>query len=118
MDETSGGEKKKTDGEVRRAYKRRTAKGIALCRMGRWGTGPEIKAKIVDVSQDGAAVIVSKPMTIGEEFEMELCGQFSRKGVRTRAVVRNVREEETKEWFIGCQFEKRLGYDTLSQLSR
>ena len=113
MPQDSKGSRKNT-----RAFQRRPCHGVARCRMGKWGTGKEIVARLVDVSPDGAGLLFASEISPGQEFEVELTRHASRTGFRTRAVAKVCRPHKDGGYIVGCQFERRLTYDQLGQIVR
>lgn len=101
----------------RRSFKRRAAKGLALCRLDRWGMGSQLAGVLIDISQGGVCISFPKELTVGMDIEIELQSLAKRTVWVTRANVRVVRPDDAGTFRISCQFEKRIPYPKLGDLA-
>lgn len=109
---------KKIRVDQRRAFPRRAAKGAVYCRTGKYGMGPQIKAKLEDLSPDGAGVLAPKEICLGEKVELEFEGFGPTRRLILPAVVRFVTATEDGKWRLGCQFERRVPHQQLADYLR
>lgn len=96
-----------------RAFPRRRAKGWAEYHSPGPGAGRPPRAKLLDISQSGAQLLVPDAVEAGDELEVELAAPGRRK-LRRRAVVRWVVPAPDRQWRIGCEWEHRLSFAELT----
>lgn len=106
-------------GSERRRSARRSSRGVAICRTGKLGMGPQYDGKIVDISQTGAQLALPKELKIGESVEIEFSELACRKGTVVAAtVVRAIADAANRRWLIGVHFDKLLPFEPFSKLIR
>ncbi|MFO0946018.1 MAG: PilZ domain-containing protein [Planctomycetota bacterium] len=110
--ETDSGKKIRVD--QRRAFPRRAAKGSVFCRTGKYGMGPQVKAKLEDLSPDGAGMLAPKEISVGERVELEFEGYGPMRRLILSAIVRFVAATGEGKWRLGCQFERRVSHHQIA----
>src|SRR5262245_66304704 len=99
---------------------RRVPKGgsRAAGRRGALGLGPNIVLKLLDISETGARLLVKEPLKVGQEVEVSLSAPAGFREVKVLARVVWGLATADGAYCVGVQFEKRLAYAALQDLSR
>jgi hypothetical protein len=104
----------------RRLSPRRTPKRTTKARghKGALGLGPNVVESLADLSDSGARLVVKVPLTQGQEVEVHLQGQSQARPIKVPAVVVWSVPATESTWTVGVQFQKRLSYTELQELSQ
>jgi hypothetical protein len=96
----------------RRKSMRRKPRGtICLeCRAGGHGLGPNLALNVLDLSDSGVCLILSKPLPAASEVEILISGHGVRKSIKRLADVRWQRKFDDGTFGAGVEFQKRLEY--------
>ena len=101
----------------RRSIRRQTKPSTKIaCHLGKFGLGPNVAHKVLDLSETGVRFRAAKEFAHGQEIEVELLSLSHRRPVKIPAeVVWCVRTAEG-DYCIGAQFRKSLCYKDLLQM--
>jgi hypothetical protein len=88
------------------------------CRKGCLGLGPNIALSLLDLSETGARLLVTESLAEKEEVELTLIAPGLTREVKHLGRVIWALTTAEGHYCIGIQFEKRLNYGTLTDLSR
>ncbi len=102
----------------RRTFPRRAAKGLAVCRTGKYGMGKPIRGKLLNLSPAGAGATMPQEFTIGSDVELQLDPVGSAKPLVIPAKVRVSIAQGEACWYTGFEFEKRFTMDKLANYIR
>jgi hypothetical protein len=104
----------------RRTSRRRKPKGSTrvLCYRGPLGLGANVAVSVLDVSENGARLVVKEAFQRGEEMEVNLEGLVHRRPIRKLAKVVWCMPTAKDRWSVGVQFEGHLRYTDLNDLTR
>jgi PilZ domain len=103
----------------RRNCRRQLAKGSTKvnCLKGCWGLGANLARAVLDLSEDGAQLIVKEPLAVGQEVEVSLSGPFHNRPVKVEARVVWAEAAAGEDYRAGVRFDKRLPYADLQNLT-
>ena len=107
-------------GANRRSSRRRPPKGSTRirCYRGPMGLGANVAVSALDVSENGAALIVKTAFLPGEEMEVNLEGVVHRRPIRKLAVVVWCVPTGSDQFAVGVKFQGTLPYADLNDLTR
>lgn len=103
----------------RRGTFRRTPRGKhkVECRLGVTGLGRNIAERLIDISQTGASLIVSRPVDPEAEVELTLNCLGRPRPVRVAAMVVRCTAGEDGKHTLCVHFERPLDYASWQQLT-
>lgn len=88
------------------------------CRKGSLGLGPNYAAALLDVSDSGTRLLLKTEMQPGQEVQVSYIGPTCvREVVRNGFIIWSLPTADGS-YCVGIEFEKRLEYATLLDLSR
>ncbi len=107
-------------GTNRRSSRRRPPKGgtKVRCYRGPMGLGANVAVSTLDVSENGAALVVKTAFRRGEELEINLEGVVHRRPIKKTAIVIWCLPTSEDRFVIGVRFQGALSYADLNDLSR
>lgn len=115
MHETQPNQKKKRL-EQRLPSKKSTK---AKCYFNTLGLGDNHAAGLNNVSETGACLVLKKPVELGTAITITMIGITHRRELQREAIVKWCRDgEESGQYLVGVQFEKKLTYSELLELGR
>ena len=104
----------------RRESKRRPARSsVAIeVRKGTMGLGPNLALHLLDLSVDGAGVLMKGELQEKDDVEMLLSGNGVRTTIKRIARVRWVTKLESGHFIMGFSFEKQLPFTDVANFVR
>jgi hypothetical protein len=95
----------------RQSQRRKPRNSVRLeCRKGTTGLGVNIAVSVLDVSDTGARLVVSQPLTLQSEVETVISGYGMKASIKRLAHVRWQLKLESGQFCTGVEFQKRLPY--------
>jgi hypothetical protein len=88
------------------------------CRKGSLGVGPDLCAAAVDLSEDGAGLVLRSPLAHGQEVEVLLAAAGIPRPLKRLARVVGQQELEGGGFGTELHFERRLTFTDLQRLTR
>jgi hypothetical protein len=103
----------------RRRIRRRTSKRMVKvrCQKGGWGLGTDMARTLLDVSTEGARLVVAGPLDNGQEITLSLEGPWHVRPLTLCAHVRWCTALADGTHCIGVRFEKMLPYSEVQDLA-
>jgi hypothetical protein len=103
----------------RRRIRRRASKRMVKvrCLKGSWGLGASIALALLDVSTEGARLVVTAPLGSGQEITLSLEGPWHVRPLTVGARVRWCTALADGTHCIGVHFEKMLPYGEVQDLA-
>jgi hypothetical protein len=94
----------------RRKSQRRTPRSSVKleCRMGMFGLGPNLASSTLDLSDNGACLIVTQALDVKKDVEIVVAGYGMNKQIKRSAQIRWQVKLDDGRFCIGVQFQKRL----------
>jgi hypothetical protein len=94
----------------RRRSQRRTPRGSVKleCRVGLFGLGPNLASSTLDLSDNGARLIVTRALDVKKDVEIVVAGCGLNKPIKRLAHIRWQLKLDDGRFCIGVQFQKRL----------
>jgi hypothetical protein len=110
----------RTSQKNRRLNWRRPPNGLigVVCQKGSLGLGLNLALSLVDLSEDGACLLVKEALNLGEEVCLNLEAPGNRRPVRCLGQVVWVQPRSEGVYSVGIRFEKRVAYADLLHLTR
>ena len=99
----------------RRACRRRPARASTqvACQKGAWGLGANVAVAVLDVSEDGAQLVVREALAVGQEVEVSLAPPWNGRPVKVAGRVVWSGGGPGGNYRAGVCFGKRLPYADL-----
>jgi len=95
----------------RKSPRRKVRTSVKLeCRKGSYGLGPSVTKTVLDLSDTGVQLIVSKELTVLGEVEVLISGYGMSQNIKRVATVRWQVRLEDGSFCVGIEFQKRLNY--------
>jgi hypothetical protein len=95
----------------RRSQRRPARKTVKLqCRAGAHGLGPNLCAEVLDISDTGVRLIITRPLHLAEEVEIFIDGYGMKASIKRLGNIRWQVELKTGLFGVGIQFQKNLDY--------
>jgi hypothetical protein len=103
----------------RRRMRRQPSKGVikVRCQKGTWGLGANVARKLLDVSTDGARLVVAEPLEDGREVTLSLEGPWHARPLVLVGRIRWCAELADGNWCVGVHFDKTLAYREVQDLA-
>jgi hypothetical protein len=104
----------------RRKSQRRTPRSSVKleCRIGSFGLGPNLASSTLDLSDNGACLIVTQAVEVKKDIEIVVAGYGLNKQIKRSAQVRWQVKLDDGRYCIGVHFQKRLEWrDWMSLVS-
>lgn len=104
----------------KRSSRRQPLKGSTRVRAYRnhLGLGPNIALKILDLSETGVRLVLSEPLALGKEFEINLASIVGSRVVKLLAQVVWIVEAADGSFCVGAHFSKPINYSDLHLMAR
>ena len=95
----------------RRTHRQPPKKSVKLrCQKGTWGLGPNVARTLLDVSTDGARLVIDVPLEDNRDVMLSMEGPWHRKPVAVAARVRWCMPLADGAYCVGVLFEKTIPY--------
>lgn len=96
----------------RRRCRRHVPKGStkAICLKGSYGLGKNVALAVLDLSEEGIQLLISEPVEVGQEVEVNLENLNRPKPLKAFGKVRWSAPGDEGAWRIGVQFQRTLSY--------
>jgi hypothetical protein len=102
----------------RRTERRQPKAGTDVSyRRGSLGLGPEVAARLLDVSEGGAMLIMGEPLLLGEDVEVNITPPGHSRPLVRMGIVARCRPLEEGGFAAGVEFQSYLSYADLFQLT-
>jgi hypothetical protein len=102
----------------RRTRRQAPKKTVKLqCRKGSWGFGPNVARTLLDLSLDGARLIVAAELAVGQEVSLNLEGPWQKEPLTRAARVRWCQALADGSFCVGVLFDKTLPYADVLDLA-
>src|SRR5487761_1683207 len=102
----------------RRTRRKSPKKTVKLqCRKGPWGMGPNVARTLLDLSLDGARLILATALQSGQEVALSLEGPWHVRPIAVPARVRWCAALADGSYCVGVHFEKTLPYHEIQDLA-
>ena len=103
----------------RRRARRQPSKNSTkvTCHKGAWGLGPNLARRLLDVSTDGARLVVATPLGRGDEVTLQMEGLWHPRPIKVQAHVCWCEALADGNHCIGVHFEKTLAYNEVQILA-
>jgi hypothetical protein len=105
--------------ENRRRTRRQLSKSSTkvTCHKGAWGLGPNLARRLLDLSTDGARLVVAAPLERGHEVTLQMEALWHQRPIKMQAQVRGCEALADGDYCVGVHFEKTLGYHEVQVLA-
>jgi hypothetical protein len=103
----------------RKSQRRPPRSSVKLeCRMGMYGLGPNLASSTLDLSDNGACLIVTQALDAKKDVEIVVAGYGMNKQIKRSAQIRWQVKLDDGRFCIGVEFRKRLEWrDWMSLVS-
>jgi hypothetical protein len=99
-------------------HRRRARTSVRIeCRKGSYGLGANVAVSILDVSESGVCLVTAQEFPLKTEVEVVLGGYGIRVALKRIAVVRWQLKLADGQFCTGMEFQKRLAYRDLQNLT-
>jgi hypothetical protein len=103
----------------RRSTRRQRSKSSTkvCCHKGAGGLGANLARRLLDVSTDGARLVIATPLDRGQEVTLTMEGLSHARPIKMQAHVRWCEALADGTYCLGTRFEKTLGYNEVQVLA-
>jgi hypothetical protein len=102
----------------RRTRRQPAKKTVKLrCQKGTWGLGPNVARTLLDVSTDGARLVIAVPLESNRDVTLSLEGPWHKHPLAIAARVRWCEPLADGAYCVGVVFEKTIPYREVQDLA-
>ena len=103
----------------RNAVRKRPRGSVRVqCRRGAYGLGPNVAVGLLDLSETGARLVIKEPLEAKHEVEITLAGYGMSADLKLPGTIAWAVRLENGHFAIGVNFQKRLRFCDVMQLTR